>query len=312
MLNSYRELPDSLRILVLTYVAGALAFIGSWLINLASLLSLPGWYLLAATSVYCVGPLVLSALLVMRQRSFLVLFALWGFFLIAMAFESPKELPRAFVIVHTTYAISMVVTALVFINRDLLLPLMFTNSRPWRLAPRVKLNQRVELYLPGLSQNLSLMIEDCSLTGIAAFAGADALERMIHDSLVDEEGTLICTVGQSVVEMPVRCVWQSAAAGTFRVGLEGQNAPLMATLYRALMPPSEQQTLVDRLRIAFGGVALRRALNYFLALALLSLMLLPPLFLDNGPAHKVFFLARKKIAAIVESGDEVRPKAPGN
>lgn len=292
MIKQFRHLPHSLQVLFMTFVAGPLAFVAAWLINIPTIVGLPGWYLGVTVFVYGVGPWLVAFFLIRRQRAFLYTFGGWGLVLIAMAFAAPSGLPLAFVVVHTTFAMTMVTTALVLINRDLLLPLMFPARRGWRLAPRVPTNQRAKLFIPRLQREATVMMEDCSLTGMAAYGPEDALEEALEATIRGEPIVLNCVIARQNFDVTMFCMWQSRAAGIVRIGLKAQDPSAMEALFEALKPVQAERSIPRRLRETWGGPTLRRALNYVLAVALMSLMLLPPLFLDNGPGHRAFVALR--------------------
>src|SRR4051812_48465497 len=104
MIRRFQHLPHSLQVLFMTYVAGPLGFAAGWLINLRSLIGLPGAYLVLAGLVYGILPWIAAVLLLRRQRAFLYAFAAWGVALIITAFVAPPGLPGAFIVVHTTFA----------------------------------------------------------------------------------------------------------------------------------------------------------------------------------------------------------------
>lgn len=308
MFRRFQYLPQSLQVLFLTYVAGPFAFLAACLINVPAVLTLPRWYMITTVFLYVLGPVVAALLLLLRSRAFLYAFAIWGFALIALAFKAPSGLPGAFVLVHATFAMAMVMTALVLVNRDLLLPLMFPERRGWRLAPRVPVNQRAKVLFPRLSREtpreLQVMIEDCSLTGIAVYGPEEVVADALEGTGKGEAAVVTCVVARRTFEVPVYCMWQSRAAGMVRVGMKAQNEDQMGEFFEALQPVQLTQTVPRRLHFKWGGRSLRRALNYTLAAFLLGLMLLPPLFLDDGPG-------RRAIDAIAEyiSDDGATTKA---
>lgn len=289
MLKRFHYLPQSLQVILLTYVAGPFAFLAACLINVPAVLSLPRWYVLAAILSYGVGPLVAAYLLLIRSRSFLYAFVVWGLVLIGLAFAAPGGLPKVFILVHATFAMALVMTALVFVNRDLLLPLMFPERRGWRLAPRVPVNHRARILLPRLSQEapreLQVMIEDCSLTGLAVYGPEEMLAAALEDTVKGEAAIVTCSIARRTFEVPMYCMWQSRAAGMLRMGLKANDQGQMGQFFEALQPDQQAQSVPSRLKVKWGGRTLRRSLNYALAAFLLSLMLLPPLFLDNGPGR---------------------------
>lgn len=296
MLRRFRHLPQSLQVLFLTYVAGPLAFLAAWLINVAGLVGLPAWYLGLTSVVYGLGPWVIAVFLILRQRAFLVCFALWGLALIATAFSSPQGQPLAFVVVHATFAMTMVMTALVLVNRDLLLPLMFPERRGWRLAPRVSTNHRIKLRIPRLNREATVMMEDCSMTGLAGYGPEDSMQDAFESALKGEPVVMTCAVARKTFEIPMFCMWQARAAGLVRIGLKAHDGVSMSQLFEAVRPV-QPRTIPGRLREMWVRPSLRRVLNYLLAIGLMGLMLLPPLFLDNGPGKGLYSALKRALSS---------------
>ena len=160
--------------------------------NLKSLEELPHSFLCLLVGVYAAAPLVLSALVLFKQRTLLYLLITECVALVLTSLSQPGPLPAFLYLVHYTLVIAMVVMAILLINRDILFPFALPSARGWRRSPRIEVNQRVKLSIPRLNATIQMMVEDASTSGISLYANAETVEKVAADIKPGEAAIMNC------------------------------------------------------------------------------------------------------------------------
>lgn len=286
MLKRFRHLPQSLQIMFGAFVLAPVVASGFAAFGWKAMAGLPTWYLGMLVACYVAVPWALAVLLLLRNSWFLYLLIAECLSLLSLAFVAPGpgSFPTILLYVHYVLVVTMVAMALMLINRDILFPFVFPGYRGWRRAPRIAANQRVKVFMPRLDQSLDMMIEDCSLTGVALYCSEAAVDDMLGDIMKGEAMVVTCVLGRVSHQVPMHYMWQSRLSGVLKVGLKAYDLPAMGTLFRELGPrqPDRARTAVRRLGRAWANRHVRRVLNYGLAVLLVAAMALPPLIQAGG------------------------------
>jgi hypothetical protein len=283
-MSRLRFLPQSLKTMCVAFAASPLAFLGWTAMNWRSLAELPPWHTALLAVCYVVMPLVLASLIVRRHSVFLYVLIGECLGLLALAFVLPARTMPSLFYVHYVYVLMMVAMALMLVNRDILFPFVLPGYRGWRQAPRVAVNQRVRVAVPRLDAKVMLMVEDCSLTGLALYGGGDALADLLPRLVRNEPMTVACAVGHDQFEVAMDFKWESRLSAVMKVGLRARDPVGMRRLFDALNTHGAKRTWVRRFQEAWANTIVRRSLNLALATALTGALILPPLISEGGMA----------------------------
>ena len=264
-MRHFRYLPRGLQGVCLALALSPLvaAGVGAW--QISALRALPLWWLPLVAIFYVFMPWALVALLLGRRPAFL--HALIGecIGLLGVASLATGALPQPLMVVHYADAMTMVVLALMLVNRDRLFPFLFPGPRGFRRAPRVAVNQRIKVEAPLLNLTIDAMIEDLSESGLAIYGGESTLDELLVAVRRGEPLVVRCSVQKERFVVPVSYLWQARLSEVARLGARARDEKAMAALFAALAPQAAR------------GKILRRVVSYALAASLLAVMILPPL-----------------------------------
>jgi hypothetical protein len=275
-MSRYRYLPLSLQgvflVLVLAPAAAVCATAMSW----AALSRADTLTLSVAALCYVVIPLGLATLLMRRHPAFLYLLIAECVFLLASAFLRMPTHSQIFINVHYGFVLTMVLLAVMLINRDILFPFIFTGHRGFRQAPRLAVNQMVRVHVPRIDRTFEMMIEDCSLTGVALYGTEDHLDPMLAANTRGDPLLVICTIGRLTHQVPMTYLWQAKMSSIIKIGLVARDQRAMGAMFHAL---GLRQPKRARFKLAefYMTPWVRRTFSYGLAVAMLLLMIGAPI-----------------------------------
>ncbi len=242
--------------------------------------------LAAAGLCYVLAPVVLAALLRRRHPAFLQALIGECVALLALALLYLAELPAVLVNVHYVFVVTMVTLAVLLFNRDLLFPLIFSGHRGFRHAPRFAVHQMVRVMVPRLGRTFEMMIEDCSLTGLALYGSEEVLEDMLASNVRGDPLLVQCAVGRVAHQVPTSYLWQSRTSSIVKIGLKARDQKAMAEMFHALGLRQTKHRTVFRLVELSMTPWIRRTISYGIASLMLLLMIGLPLARQLHPAPK--------------------------
>ncbi len=268
----FRHLPLSLQGVFLVLALAPLAAMVAVAHSSSRMASAETMVQLLAAMCYVVLPATLALLLLKRHPAFLyLLIPECAGLLLAAFFKVPQYSP-GFASIHYGYVVTMVLLAVMLINRDILFPFIFSGHRGFRQAPRVSVNQMVRVEVPRLGKTFEMMIEDCSLTGAALYGSEDQLDQMLAANSRGDPLLISCTIGRFTHQVPTTYLWQAKISSIIKIGLVARDPAAMSAMFHAL---GLRQTHRFRFKVAeiYMLPWVRRSLSYGLAAVMLALMI---------------------------------------
>lgn len=244
----------------------------------------PVWHLLLMIGAYVGMPLVVAKYLLTKSQWFIYVVMGQCLLLLGMAFLPATQVPDFLFFTHYTLVITMVVMALMMINRDLLFPFIFEEKRGFRREPRVEINHPVKLIHPDGKSVFNLLIDDCSLSGLAIYGNADELEKILPLLKRDSEMYLHSTVRKKKFKLSLSYQWQSVSSQVVKLGFRANDMEMMSGFFQALGPKASRHGSRVRFRQIWAKKPARRLINYVFAFAMLTMMTLPPLLVPENRA----------------------------
>src|SRR5207302_1382371 len=95
--------------------------------------------------------------------------------------------------------------SLVFATKDNIYPFLSKSRRGWRRKPRLAVEQPAFLVAGGA--RIPLMMQNCSLTGVAAHGEAARLMPLLTRLAAHRPVTLMLQLGRKELQLPATVVW---------------------------------------------------------------------------------------------------------
>jgi hypothetical protein len=243
---------------------------------------LPVWHLALMAVGYVAMPLAVSRFLIKKSGAFIYVVMGQCLLLLGMAFIPAAQVPVFLFYLHYGLVFAMVVLALMMINRDLLFPFIFAEQRGFRREPRVEINHPVTLIHPNGKDEYRLLIDDCSITGMAVYGNAEDLDALLQLLSRGQNLMLRSAVRKQKFELVLSFQWQTVDSGVAKIGFRATDQELMGQFFKALGPKASTHGSRIRFKQIWARKPGRRLINYGVAVALLATMTLPPLMVPEN------------------------------
>lgn len=276
-MSRYRYLPLSLQGVFLVLTTAPACAVVAIVLGWAKVRTLEPHLAVLGALCYVVLPLLLASLLMKRHQAFLYVLILECAGLLGAAFLRMPTLSLAFVNVHYGFVVTMVILAVMLINRDILFPFIFTGHRGFRQAPRLAVNQMVHVEVPRLGKTFDMMIEDCSLTGLALYGSEDHLDAMMGSNVRGDPLLVKCNIGRTTYQVATTYLWQSKMSSIVKIGLVARDPKAMSAMFHALGLRQSQHRMRFRIAELYMAPWVRRSFSYGLATLMLLLMIGVPI-----------------------------------
>lgn len=245
---------------------------------------LPVWHLGLMAVAYIAMPLVICRFLVEKSTAFIYIVMGQCLLLLGMAFIPADRVPDFLFWLHYGLVFAMVVLALMMINRDLLFPFIFSEKRGFRREPRVEINHPVTLVHPNGKEEFKLLINDCSISGLAVYGNAEDLDAVLPYLNRGMNLMIRSFVRKQKFELVLSYQWQSVDSGVAKLGFRATDAELMESFFKALGPKASTHGSRIRMKQIWAKKPGRRLLNYGIAFGLFITMTTPPLLVPENRA----------------------------
>lgn len=179
---------------------------------------------------------------------------------------------------------TMTLFTLVFLNKDVLYPLLAGSQRAWRAAPRLYTNVPMLLWYHNESTKLPIVVHNCSMTGI----GISALKERFRPILEGKNdlGSFVIHVGYGSKNwmLTVQLVRTREELATVYAGMRVLNTEVMHDFMNEVenMLPAQKtlRSLVSHYWVRRG---FRHAVLALWAVSMMSLLMIPGCTKENGP-----------------------------
>ncbi len=244
-----------------------------------SLLVMPLPHVLAADHGLLIGfvnaaahfilPILLSIAIIKRSYVVLPFFLLECVALLTHTLLNPTGLPLSLQLTRVVLLAVGSLFGIALANRDFLYPLLSRSGRRWRASPRLALNARLDLYL-GQKMVASVLMEDCSLTGMGIIIAAESLPKDLRTQQRSSALTVRYRSAAGTTEVPVRIVWAREHPAFIRMGMQALDGEAMVRLLESIRPPRSTWKFRHQLAVGWTKSGLRRAAfgSWLVAMAL--------------------------------------------
>ena len=283
LLKSVKNLPTPLIFLVALLSLPPVSSL--FLFNFETLISQSPYEFFLVAVAYWVFPLLLVVTALHRTFLLIPLFYLECVLLLShlmvMRSLSHEEVQFA------RYGLLALITLFtaVFLNKDILYPLLAGSQRAWRTAPRVYLNVPMLLWYHNDHSKLPIILHNCSLAGL----GISALKSQFRPILEGkhELASFVINIGYGGKNwmLTVKLVRIREEAATIYAGLRVLNSEVMHDLIQEIenvIPP--QKTLKGVLTNYWVRRGFRHAVLVLWVSSLMSLIAIPGCAKKIGPS----------------------------
>jgi uncharacterized protein (DUF2141 family) len=266
----WRSFPPSMKIFFLVYFLLPIlsSFESTNLWQIASQVSAQD--IVTAGIAYFIAPWLICALLF--KRSALVLPALIVQ-LGAMAVDAMTHpsLDRDFLYFRVAAILVVCIAGVIFTSRDILFPLMTTNNRGFRRAPRIYANRPLKLFDHG--QPIPVVLENCSLTGLALFGEYQQISNFLRSRYFDDP--IFVALGREDDSPIVRASLVAIRNDQthIRLGLSIAESRTMSKFIRSLH--NHRSDVATKFKLAWNSSYFQRIAIGIWAVTMFSLIVVP-------------------------------------
>ncbi len=174
------------------------------------------------------------------------------------------------------------VAGVLFTSRDILFPLMATTTRGFRRAPRVYANLPLKLFDHGTPVNV--VLENCSLTGIALFGEFHQISNFLRSRYFDDPIFLALGTEYDAPIVRASLVAVRNDQTHIRLGLSIADSNAMSKFIRRLA--GHRKDFASKLRLAWNSSYFQRIAIGTWAIAMLGFISIPGLTPVRADVHE--------------------------
>ena len=238
-LRNLKHLPTSLRIVIAAFGFATMLFFAVVLRHGDVFAELSPVYSLYLVATYAAIPWAICAFIIQRNVLFLYMLLLECLAVLVGNLVSDAGVPEVLRHLHIAYATALVATLLMMVNKDLSFPFLLPTFRGWRRAPRFDVNQLVQLWTPWNEQPFQLMVQDCSVSGMALFGSEEELADLLGGLVIGQDVIVRHSMGRQNYQVPLEVMWLSSHSAIVKIGLmaiEPQGMAAFLTPWRRRNP----------------------------------------------------------------------------